>query len=144
MAFSIEVGTVSVDPRTVTKTMSGTTYTGSLRNESNVVNPSILVNASAADIATCNYMSISSFGRKYFITDIIAVSNYQCIVNGHCDVLSSYADGIKGNSCVLARSTSSGDPLINDGSIRTKTTKTYSIRRGFAKFNDYSIILVTV
>lgn len=144
MAITVEVGTVSDDPRTVTKTISGTSYTGSLRNESNVVNPSILVNASAADIATCNYMSISAFGRKYFITDIIAVSNYQCIVNGHCDVLATYADGIKSNPCVLARSTSSGDPFINDGSIRTKSTKTYKVIRGFGKFIDYSIILVTV
>ena len=144
MSFSVSIGSVSVDPRTVIKSFSGTSYSGTLMNDSNVVNPSILVNAPASSIATSNYMSISDFGRQYFITDITALSNTQSIVSGHCDVLSTYASGIKSNTCVLQHSTSAGDPMINDGSIKTKTTKTYQILRGYAKFVDYSIILVTV
>ena len=145
MAITVSFGTSNSDPRTITKNVSGgSTCTGTLMNESNVVNPSILVNAAADDLAGYNYMTISAFNRSYFITDITSLSNTQSIVSGHCDVLSTYASAINTSHGIVARSTSAGDPLINDGSIKTKTTKTVKVYTGFAHFNDYSIILVTV
>ena len=145
MSVSVSLGTNTSDPRTITKTVTGgTTVSGTLMNESNVVNPSILINAAADDIAGYNYMTISAFNRSYYITDITSVSNTQSIVSGHCDVLSTYAAAIKASHGIVSRSTSAGDPLINDGSIKTKSTKSIKIVKGYAHFNDYSIILVTV
>ena len=146
MAFSVQIGRFTGDRRDLNKSLwiLGPAKSGTLMNESDVVNPSILINAAATDIADANYMFIEQFERKYFITDITAVNAEQCIVSGHCDVLETYKSDIKGSSGIVTRSTSAGDPYINDGSIRTKTTKTYKVLRGYAKFNSYSIILVTV
>lgn len=145
MSITVNLGTNTSDVRCIDKSVSTVkTCSGSLRNESNIVNPSILVEANAESIATCNYMEIPEFGRKYFITDIQAVTNKLSIVSGHCDVLSTYKNAIRSSPAIVSRSYNAGDPFINDGSIRTKTTKSYKVVRGFAKFNDYSIILVTV
>lgn len=145
MAITVNLGTNTADTRCIDKTVSGgPTVSGELMNESNIVNPSILVNASATSIAGCNYMTIGAFNRSYYITDITAVSNTHSIVSGHCDVLSTYKSAIRSSAAIVSRSDNAGDPFINDGSIRTKTTKTYKVVKGFATFNDYSIILVTV
>lgn len=145
MAITVNIGTNTSDARCLDKTVSGVaTLTGELRNDSNIVNPSILVNASASSIAGCNYMTIEAFNRSYFITDITSVSNTLSIVSGHCDVLSTYKSAIRSSAAIVSRSDNAGDPFINDGSIRTKTTKSYKVVRGFAKFVGYSIILVTV
>ena len=146
MAIQVSLGYYYGDRRDMNKQIwvHSVGYSGTLRNDSNVVNPSILLNAAADDIADCSYMEIPAFNRKYYITDITSVSNSQSIVSGHVDVLETYKGDIKSSTGIVSRSSSAGDPFINDGSIRTKTTKSYKVVRGFAKFNDYSIILVTV
>lgn len=145
MAITVNLGTNTSDTRCIDKSVSGgPSVSGELMNESNIVNPSILINAAATNIAGCNYMTIPAFHRSYFITDITAVSNTHSIVSGHCDVLSTYKSAIRSSAAIISRSDNAGDPFINDGSIRTKATKTYSVKRGFAKFVDYSIILVTI
>lgn len=146
MAIEVQLGYYYGDRRDINKQIwiRGVHSTGTLRNDSNVVNPSILINLAADDIANCSYMIIPEFNRNYYITDILSVSNTQSIVSGHVDVLETYKSEIKSSTGIVSRSSSAGDPYINDGSIRTKTTKSYKVVRGFAKFNDYSIILVTV
>lgn len=146
MAITVQLGYYYGDRRDINKQIwiHSVGYSGTLRNDSNVVNPSILLNTAADDIADCSYMEIPAFNRKYYITDITAVSNSQSIVSGHVDVLETYKGDIKSSTGIVSRSSSAGDPYINDGSIRTKTTKSYKVVRGFAKFIGYSIILVTV
>ena len=50
---------------------SGVTLSGNLRNESNVVNPTIIVNIDNPTIY--NYAFIQVFNRYYFITDYISL-----------------------------------------------------------------------
>lgn len=146
MAFTVSFGTSSSEKRALTKSVSTVvSATGTLRNESSVINPSILVQASASTLSGCNYMEISEFGRKYFITDVVAVSDKLSMVSGHCDVLSTYASGIKSNSCILKRSNNVNDPWINDGSYVMKS----QMDTQYIPFNTFftkadSIILVTV
>ena len=150
MSFSVTIGRTSSEKRALDKTVSTVkTCTGVLQNESNVVNPSVLCKCSASSIATANYMTISDFGRKYFITDITAVSNDLCIVTGHCDVLSTYASGIRANTAVVARSATDGnwnlyltDPMMK---VNNQTT-TIIKNNGFKSFpkDKFSIMLITM
>ena len=143
--MTISLGTVTEDARCLDKSFSGTDYSGTLRNECSVQNPSVLIRASATAIAGCNYMQISSFGRYYFITDITAVAENLTMVSGRCDVLKTYASGIRSNSCILKRSTNVNDPWINDGSyvMKSQMDTTYiPFDTFFTKAN--TIILVTV
>ena len=148
MSFSVTIGKTTSEKRALDKSVSTVkTCTGVLQNESNVVNPSILCKCSASSIATANYMTISDFGRKYFITDITAVSNDLCLVSGHCDVLSTYASGIRSNTATIARSATEGNwnLLLNDPMIKVNNKKITKVKTGFHGFpkNQFSIMLIT-
>ena len=146
MSVTVNIGRTSSEKRQLDKDVTTVkSVSGSLRNDSNIVNPVILVEASAESIATCNYMEIGDFGRKYFITDIKAVSNQLALVSGHVDVLSTYKSQIRKNQAILGRSESNWNLYLNDGSFKV-TNKTQVITKKFSgKFSDNSsLILVTV
>ena len=148
MSFSVTIGSTSSEKRALDKSVSTIkTCTGTLHNQSNVVNPTILCKCSASSIATANYMTISDFGRKYFITDITAVSNDLCLVSGHCDVLSTYASGIRTNTATIARSATEGNwnLLLNDPMMKVNNKKITKVKTGFTAFpkNQFSIMLIT-
>lgn len=148
MSFTVSIGSTSSEKRALDKSVSELkSCTGTLHNQSNVVNPTILCKCSASSIATANYMTISSFGRKYFITDITAVSNDLCLVSGHCDVLSTYASGIRSNTATIARSATEGNwnLLLNDPMMKVNNKKITKVKTGFTGFpkNQFSIMLIT-
>lgn len=149
MSFSVSFGSTSSEKRELDKTVSySITLTGTLRNTSSVVDPVIIIDRSASTLALCNYMSIPTFGRYYFITDVIALSDNLCEVHGHCDVLSTYKTGIRSNRAIIGRSAQEGnwnlfltDPMMkvtNKSSIITKT--------GFKSFpkDQFSLMIVTM
>lgn len=148
MAITVNIGVTSSEKRALDKSVSTTkSVTGTLHNQSNIVNPSILCKCNAESIARCNYMEISDFGRKYFITDITAVSNDLCIVSGHCDVLSTYKAGIRANTATVARSATEGNwnLLLNDPMMKVNNKKITKVKTGFKSFpkDKFSIMLIT-
>lgn len=149
MSFSVSIGTCASEKRALDKTFSAvTTATGTLRNESNVVNPSILVEVGVGTIATCNYMEIPTFGRKYYITDMTSMGDNLTLVSGHCDVLSTYASGIRQNTAIVARSATQGNwnLLMTDNQIKLNNRKKIIVRKGFTAFpkNQFSMVLITL
>lgn len=148
MSITVNIGVTSSEKRALDKSVSTTkSVTGTLHNQSNIVNPSVLCKCNAESIATCNYMTIPDFGRKYFITDITAVSNDLCIVSGHCDVLSTYKAGIRANTATVARSATEGNwnLLLNDPMMKVNNKKITKVKTGFRGFpkNQFSIMLIT-
>ena len=148
MSITVNIGVTSSEKRALDKSVSTTkSVSGTLHNQSNIVNPSILCKCNAESIATCNYMEIPDFGRKYFITDITAVSNDLCIVSGHCDVLSTYKAGIRANTATVARSATEGNwnLLLNDPMMKVNNKKITKVKTGFRGFpkNQFSIMLIT-
>ena len=89
-------------------------YSGTLINNSNVINPSILLKVGADAVSGYNYMEIPDFGRKYFITEITALTTETCMVTGHVDVLSTYKDGIRSNTALIGRSETKYNLYIDD------------------------------
>lgn len=144
--MNISIGVTNDDHRKLSKTFSSTiSLSGTLRNDSNIVNPSVLVRVSASTIANCNYMYISEFNRYYYITDITAVSDTLSMVNGHCDVLNTYKAGIRSNQAIVKRSSNMNDLFINDGSMVMKSQITTDYIPFPVRFTKAeSIILVTV
>ena len=149
MEFIVTCGTTTAEKRALDKTMSSVvSVKGTLRNASSVVDPVIILEASASSLARCNYMHIDTFGRYYFITDVVAISDQLCEVHGHCDVLSTYKASIRTNRAIIGRSAQEGnwnlfltDPMMkvtNKSSIITKT--------GFKSFpkDQFSLMLVTM
>ena len=146
MAFTVTFGTTNSEKRALTKSVSTVvSVTGTLRNESSVINPSILVQASAGTLAGCNYMEIPTFNRKYFITDVVAVSDKLSMVSGHCDVLSTYASEIRQNQAILSRSANNWNLYLNDSSFKvTNKTRVNCLKFPDEFTKESSIIMVAV
>jgi len=146
--MNVQVGTCDSEKRALDKHFSALiSVTGTLRNQSNVVNPSIELNCPVGQIATCNYMVIPEFGRKYYITDMTALGEELTLVSGHCDVLATYAQGIRQNTAIVARSATQGNwnLLMNDNQIKLNNKKKIIVKKGFTPFpkDKFSMILIT-
>ena len=147
--MNVQVGTCASEKRALDKTFSSSfSVSGTLRNQSNVVNPSIELNCPVGQIATCNYMVIPEFGRKYYITDMTALGEELTLVSGHCDVLATYAQGIRQNTAIVARSATQGNwnLLMTDNQIKLNNRKKVIVRKGFTAFpkNQFSMVLITL
>ncbi|MBO7734446.1 MAG: hypothetical protein J6S67_17910 [Methanobrevibacter sp.] len=146
--MDIAFGVTTSEKRQLDKSVSyAVSVSGTLRNETNVVNPTILVQANISTLAGCNYMSIPAFHRVYFITDVRAITDKLCEVSGHCDVLSTYKDGIRTNTAIVGRSATQGNwnLLMNDTQIKLNNKKQIIVKKGFNSFpkNQFSMILIT-
>lgn len=76
-----------------------TTLTGSLRHQSFILKPEILVEASTLE--GFNYAYIPEFNRYYFITEIISYRTNLWIVRLDVDVLESFKTDILNLSCII-------------------------------------------
>lgn len=92
--------------------------TGTLRNPSDILNPTIDIEADASVIAGKNYFEIPEFGRKYFITEVTSLSDKIVVLHGHVDVLATYADDIRTNSGIVGRSENNYHMYMNDNIIK--------------------------
>jgi hypothetical protein len=120
-------------------------FSGTLINDSNVINPSILLKIGADEIATFNYMEISKFGRKYFITDITALTETTCVVSGHVDVLSTYAADIRKLEGVIARQENKWNLYLDDNLFKVDSRtiiQTLNFSKGGHFATNPSIVLV--
>lgn len=149
MSFTVSFGSTTSEKRQLDKAVSySVSVTGVLRNETNVVNPSILVEANISTLSGCNYMSIPSFNRVYFITDIRSVNNKLCEVSGHCDVLSTYKDGIRSNNAIVGRSATRGNwnLYLNDPMLKVTNKSVILNKTGWTAFpkDQFSFMLITM
>lgn len=84
----------------------GATVIGSLRNESNIVDPTVLINAD--NPTGYNYAYIPDFGRYYYIKDITSVRTGLWTLQLQSDVLMSFASQILACSGILDETTATG------------------------------------
>ena len=118
------------------------TVTGTLKNESEVINPEILIE-SKTDILTANYLTITSFKRNYFIEEIQSVRTNLWLVKAHVDVLETYASKILSNTAVVLRQENNFDLLLNDGVFKCKQDPRISYRKFPSGLGDFNYILIT-
>ena len=91
------------------------TYTGELKDSSSIINPHILLEADLVNLISANYLTIPTFGRSYFINDIITVRTNLVEVTCHVDVLSSFATYIRQNKGIIFRQENDWNLYLNDG-----------------------------
>ena len=142
MSITVKLGYTTSEKIALSKNFEQVlSLSGSLINDTDILNPSIRLNCSAETLAGCNYMKIGDFNRNYFITAIVALTNGTCMVSGHVDVLSTYASGIRGNSAVIARQESQYNLYLPDGVFKTYANPHYEIRKFPSGFSGYHYIL---
>lgn len=104
MAFEIQTFWNTSDNNVVNKTLTAVlTLTGALRNESEVVNPTILMEVD--DPNKFNYLYIPAFKRYYYVTDRNSVRTGLVEVSAHCDVLMTYKAQFLQLPAVISRNT---------------------------------------
>lgn len=118
------------------------TLTGSLRNETDIINPEILLEATQDDLRTANYLTISEFGRKYFIEEIESVRTNMYIIRAHVDVLDSFISQIKGNNAVVLRQENDFNLLLNDGVFKCQQNPRISLRDFPSGLGQFNYILI--
>ena len=80
-------------------------------------------------------MTIYEFKRNYFITSMESVRNGLYIINGHVDVLTTYASAIKANTAIVQRQANTFNLYLDDGAFKiyqNPIVETFTFPQGFA------------
>lgn len=142
MAFNITFMNNQEELNKITKQPSSVmTLTGHLREETDIVNPVINIEYDGT-LTNVNYMWIPEFHRYYFITKIESVRTGLWRVYAHCDVLKTYAEGILGTPCVVARNEKQYNLMLNDNYFKVYANPRLQVANFPNKFSGYSYVLV--
>ena len=142
MAFNITFMNNQEELNKITKRPSSVmTLTGHLREETDIVNPVINIEYDGT-LTNVNYMWIPEFHRYYFITKIESVRTGLWRVYAHCDVLKTYAEGILGTPCVVARNEKQYNLMLNDSYFKVYANPRLQVANFPNKFSGYSYVLV--
>ena len=144
MSFSIEIGKISSPTNSIKKNFtSKQTISGTLRNESEILNPTIIIQSSSAleNLFKCNYMKIADFGRCYFITSVKCIRTFVYEVQAHCDVLSSFASEILANEAIVLRQENKFNLLLNDDVFKCKQNARVYYKKFPSGLGNYNYIL---
>lgn len=87
---------------------SGTTFDCTLKADTSILRPTIVIGSTDPDTPSYNYMYISELYRYYFIDDIISKNNGLWEVSGHVDVLETYKNSILGNNVIIENTEKTG------------------------------------
>lgn len=119
MAFNISLQRNNSERNRVTKDVENLmTVSGELKTETSIVDPVILIECDLSAVTGCNYVSIPTFGRSYFVNNIRSIRSGLVEFSCHVDVLSSFAEQIKQNTAIVRKQENNWNLYLNDGSFK--------------------------
>lgn len=140
--FDIVLQTNNSENNRVTKDVTDiATISGTLKNECSIIDPVILIEGDISNYTSCNYCTIESFGRSYFINNIRSVRNNLFEISCHVDVLSSFADQIKENNAIINRQENDWNLYLNDGVFKIYQNPRILTREFPTGFSTQSFVL---
>lgn len=142
--MNIQLCSNTSEKNKINKTITtGITLSGSLRNESNVVNPSIIINIDNPTVY--NYAYIPDFNRYYFITNYISLRTGIWQINLKSDVLMSFKDSILSSEVLINKTETTGKNNYLTGSnwVNNCKTKTDILAFPHGLLDDGKYILIT-
>lgn len=100
MSITIRVGVCTEDPRKLDKranfeASTPTEITVDVKANCSIMRPDLIVATTNVNLVTCNYLQIPSWGRYYYIRDLVTMPGAQTMIRADEDVLTSNADAIK-------------------------------------------------
>ena len=118
-----------------------TTITGTLREESSIIDPVITISDIDNIVGSMNYAYIPEFNRYYFITNIESVRSNLWRISFHVDVLYTYRAQIKSNSAIIERNENQYDLKLNDGLFKTQQNPRIAQFPFPSGFNTWNFVL---
>lgn len=132
----------SSEPAVVDKELKQlTSISGTLREQSSILDPVIIFSGINQYIGQCNYVYIPEFNRYYFVTDVESVRNGLWKISMHVDVLYTYRNQIRSNSAIIERNENEYDLKLNDGLFRTQQNPRIAQYPFPAGFNTWNFVL---
>lgn len=120
----------------------GYSFTGNLREDCDVVDPVIEIETTS-NLSGFNYAYIPEFGRYYHINKLEVTGAKFWRLTLHCDVLHTYASGIKSSPCIVAMSNNRFNMYLPDSNYKAYQDDIILINRfpnGF-NLNDAQFVL---
>ena len=119
MSFTVVLQRNNSEPIRMDKNISNlASYSGTLREGTSIIDPVIKIQCNLADVKRCNYLTVGSFGRSYFVKDIVSVTDKIVEFHCHVDALSTYKNEIRMNSAIIKRQENLWNLYLNDGSLK--------------------------
>lgn len=121
----LSVLTTRTDKRYLVKTSNEiTTREVRLKSGSSIIDPILIMKKlSDSHIRQFNYAFIKEYQRYYFVNDITEMNGDLISVSLHVDVLSSFANDIKGLSCLIIRQENLNNPYFVDEEVMTRVKR---------------------
>lgn len=137
MAFEIKLQRNNSELNRVTKDITDLlTVSGELKTETSIIDPVIMIECDLTKLTGCNYMTVSAFGRSYFVNNIRSIRTGLVEFSCHVDVLTTYADAIKENSAIVRKQENNWNLYLNDGTFKVyqnPVVLTKAFPSGFSK-----------
>ena len=133
----------SSEPNKISKHLTpiNIALSGSLRNESEIVNPIVLVEGDISALQNANYARIEAFGRYYYITEMKSIRSNIVELHLHTDVLMSF-DISAVSGVVIEAENIGSDYLQGRQFVRLVKTKTdiLNFSGGLLESGEYILI----
>lgn len=113
---------------------------GNFRNESEIVNPTILIETNQ-NISNYNYLQIPDFNRYYYITSLKVIRSNLYEIKAHCDVLNSFKNEINKNKAIVLRQENNFNLLLNDNVFKCKQNPRIYYKKFPNSMGEYCFIL---
>ena len=119
MSFPILVARNNSETIAITKNLTSLfELNGVLKDGCSIIDPVIEVETNVDAFTGANYLIIPSFGRRYFIRDVVSTYYNLTEISCHVDVLSSFADAIKSNRGIVHRQERNWNLYLDDGVLK--------------------------
>lgn len=142
MAFDIVLQRNNSENNRVTKDISDIiSVSGVLKAETSIIDPVIMIECDLASVTSCNYMSISAFGRSYFVNNIRSIRAGLVEFSCHVDVLSTYAEAIKTNRAIIRKQENNWNLYLNDGTLKVYQNPNVLTRKFPSGFTTQEFVL---
>ena len=120
------------------------TLNGTLKENTSIINPVIMVEGDLSLLADVNYLTIPEFKRSYFINNITSIRNGLIQISAHVDVLSSFKKEILANNAIIEASEKNWNLYLNDGSIHAYQNPEIVTKRfgtGFTQGKSFILVV---
>lgn len=119
MSFNISLQINKSEREKLSKSVTDIiTVSGELKAETSIIDPVIMIECDLNAVINCNYMTIPSFGRSYFVNNIRSIRSGLVEFSCHVDVLSSFANQIRDNTAIIRKQENDWNLYLNDGSFK--------------------------
>ena len=145
MGFDVILMSNSSETNKIGKSLTTiSTINGVLKDGCSIIDPVILIDYDMSALVNANYCHVGTFGRYYFIQDIVSVRSAVCELHCHVDVLESFKTQILANEAIVQRQERQWNLYINDGLFNIYQNPYIQIKETAQSFDNinYSRVLV--